>query len=152
MQDRPPRPGRSLRGLTGPALAALALALGGCASTAPVVYSNKPAASAPDERTRADIAQCSRLADARVGRNGLSGRKVARQAGAAGLVGFAATAVGAAVSGSREVWERARVAAAGGASGMAAKLLLEWNEGDEVYQAHVERCLAARGHDVLGWR
>jgi len=145
MNTRPPRTGRL-------ALAALALALSACANTAPVLYSKKSDAVVLDERARRDIADCSRLADARVGRNGLNGEKVARQAGAAGAVGFAATAVGSLVGGAREAWERARVAAAGGATGMAAKLLLEWNEGDEVYQGYVERCLAARGHDVLGWR
>lgn len=134
------------------ALAALALALSACASSAPVLYSKKSDAVARDERARQDIADCSRLADARVGRNGINGEKLARQAGAAGTVGFVATAVGSLVGGAREAWERARVAAAGGASGMAAKLLLEWNEGDEVYQGYVERCLAVRGHDVLGWR
>lgn len=145
MNTRPPRTGRL-------ALAALALALSACANTAPVLYSKQSDAVVLDERARRDIADCSRLADARVGRNGLNGEKVARQAGAAGAVGFAATAVGSLVGGAREAWERARVAAAGGATGMAAKLLLEWNEGDEVYQGYVERCLAARGHDVLGWR
>lgn len=145
MNARPHRTGRL-------AIAALALALSACANTAPVLYAKKTDGVALDPRARQDIADCSRLADARVGRNGLNGEKVARQAGAAGAVGFAATAVGSLVGGARQAWERARVAAAGGATGMAAKLLLEWNEGDDVYQGYVERCLASRGHDVLGWR
>ncbi|MCI1192786.1 hypothetical protein MOJ79_13145 [Calidifontimicrobium sp. SYSU G02091] len=143
--NRPPRIGRL-------AIALLALALSACASTAPVLYSKKSDSVVLDERARRDIAECSRLADARVGRNGLQGEAVARQAAAAGTVGFVATAVGSLVGGAREVWERARGAAAGGATGVATKLLLDWNQGDEVYQGYVERCLAARGHDVLGWR
>lgn len=151
MTTRPPRCSHPRTGAR-LALAALALALSACASTAPVLYSKKSDPLVLDERARKDIADCSRLADDRVGRNGLNGQKVARQAGAAGAVGFAATAVGSLVGGAREAWERARVAAAGGATGMATKLLLEWNEGDEVFQGYVERCLASRGHDVLGWR
>ena len=30
--------------------------------------------------------------------------------------------------------------------------MLEWNEGDKVYQKYVENCLEDRGHEVLGWR
>jgi hypothetical protein len=63
-----------------------------------------------------------------------------------------AAAAGGLVAHTRGAWEKARGAAAGGAAGMAAKLLFDWNEGDEVYQSYVERCLAARGHEVLGWR
>ena len=60
--------------------------------------------------------------------------------------------MGSVVGNSANAWERARGAAAGGAAGMATKLLLDWNEGDEVYQKYVEQCLERRGHQVLGWR
>ncbi len=134
------------------ALLAAAVLLGACASTAPVVYSKKHDRVETSARTQADIAQCSQAADARVGRNGLNTETVTRQSASTAGVGFVAAAVGGVVSRSKGVWERARGAAAGGASGMATKLLLEWNEGDEVFQNHVERCLQARGHEVLGWR
>lgn len=130
----------------------LALGLGACASQAPVVYSKRSDSIEMNERTRRDVADCARLADARVGRNGMTAASVGSKSAGAGAVGFVATAVGAAVSSSKSAWERARVAAAGGAAGMATKLLLEWNEPDEVYQGYVERCLENRGHDVLGWR
>ncbi len=130
-----------------------ALALAGCATTtAPVVYSPKRDTVALDERTRADITHCGQAADARVGRHGMRSQQVAQKAASTASIGFVATAVGGAVSRSKDVWQRARGAAAGGAAGMATKLLLEWNEGDEVYQKYVERCLQARGHEVLGWR
>jgi hypothetical protein len=132
---------------------AATLALTGCATTtAPVVYSPKRDTVALDERTRADISHCGQAADARVGRHGMRSQQVAQKAASTASIGFVATAVGGAVSRGKDVWQRARGAAAGGAAGMATKLLLEWNEGDEVYQKYVERCLESRGHEVLGWR
>ena len=132
---------------------AAAMSLGACATNpAPVVYSSKRDSVALDERTRADIAHCSQAADARVGRHGLRAQHVAQKSASTAGVGFVATAVGTAASRSKDVWQRARGAAAAGAAGMATKLLLEWNEGDEVYQKYVERCLKSRGHEVLGWR
>lgn len=129
-----------------------ALFISGCATSQPVIYSARQEAVVVSDRTRQDIAACARQADARVGRNGLNARQAARQSGSTAAVGAVATAVGSVVQGSRNVWERTRVAAAGGAAGMATKLIFEWNEGDEVFQSYVERCLQARGHDVLGWR
>jgi predicted lipoprotein len=147
---RLPRPGSTAT--TRRLVLLLALSLGACASQAPVVYSRASDSIVMNERTRRDVADCARLADARVGRNGMTAASVSSKSAGAGAVGFVATAVGSAVSSSKSAWERARVAAAGGAAGMATKLLLEWNEPDEVYQGYVERCLENRGHDVLGWR
>lgn len=134
------------------AMLASVLVLGACATARPVVYSDKRQTVVPDARTRADIALCVQQADVRVGRNGAQAPAVAARSGQAAGIGFVATAAGSLASGSREAWQRARGAAAGGAAGMATKLLLEWNEPDEAYQKYVERCLASRGHDVLGWR
>lgn len=136
---------------------AVAVVMAGCASTQPVIYSKKTDSIVVNERTQRDLSECSRLADQRVGRNSLNAgqpdsRKAAQKVGATGAVAFVATAVGSVVSSSMSAWERARGAAAGGAAGMATKLLLDWNEGDEVYQNYVEQCLQNRGHQVLGWR
>lgn len=146
-----PHPHTPRPGLLALALA-LPLALGACSTAAPVVYTPKRPAAVPDARTQADISHCSAQADAAVGRRASSAGSVTARSGQTAGIGFVATAVGSLVAGSRDAWTRARGAAAGGAAGMATKLLLEWNEPDEVYQAHVERCLEARGHDVLGWR
>lgn len=145
---RPCRP----RPLIVAAALASALVLGACATATPVVYAPKRGSPDLDVRTRADIAQCSQQAEARVGRNGTQAADVAARSAKGAAIGFVGTAVGSLVSASRDAWSRARGAAAGGAAGIATKLLLEWNEPDEVYQEYVERCLAARGHDVLGWR
>ncbi|MFY7917464.1 MAG: hypothetical protein ACOVPA_22770 [Rubrivivax sp.] len=134
----------------------MVLGLTACATTQPVIYSKKTDSIELNERTRKDLGECSRQADVRVGRNGMQGtqgtQKVAQKVGSTGAIGFVATAVGSVVSNSKGAWERARGAAAGGAAGMATKLLLDWNEGDEVYQKYVEGCLENRGHEVLGWR
>jgi hypothetical protein len=147
--------------VTRPTLLLLALLATGCASVQkPVVYpSSAPAvASAAVQKTKLDrdIGECTRRADAAVGRNTLQEPKSATASAArpaqAGGIGFVGAAAAAVASGARNTWERARSAAAGGAAGVATKLLLEWNEGDAVCQEYVERCLESRGHDVLGWR
>ena len=138
------------------AVLALALGLTACASTQPVIYSKENDSIVLSKRAERDLLLCTSLADERVGRNSLKGakgtEKVAEKTGATGAIAFVAAAVGLAISQSQDVWERARGAAAGGMAGMATKLLLDSNEGDEVYQQYVESCLEKRGHDVLGWR
>lgn len=146
-----PCPTAPRRGAFVAATLAAALLMSACATSAPVV---NPTGVAPTLSARAqqDVVDCGTLADRAVGRNGLTAGKAAGKAGSTAAVGFAGTAVGSIVARSSDAWDRARGAAAGGATGMATKLLLEWNEGDEVYRAHVERCLERRGHEVLGWR
>jgi hypothetical protein len=131
------------------AMLASVLLLGACATTAPVVY---PSAGADAARVARDTEQCRSQAAKAVGLNGRTAPGTARDAGQAATIGFAAAAVGSLVAGSKDAWQRARGAAAGGATGMATKVLLEWNEPDEVHQEYVERCMKRRGHDVLGWR
>lgn len=140
------------RRMSSVALVALTLGLTACASSSPVVYSKKKDSVAMDARTQRDVSECSARADSRVGRNGIKGAQVAQQAGSTAAVGFVAAAVGSVVSNTRGAFERARGAAAGGASGMATKILLDWNQGDDVFQGYVEKCLEQRGHEVLGWR
>jgi hypothetical protein len=137
-----------------PLLLLLPLLLSACATTAPVLYQAQAPSPAQLTRAQADTRQCLQQADARVGRNGLQATRhkaaqdVARVAGIAALT----TGVARAAASGDEVWKRARGAAAGGAAGMGLKLLLDWDAPDEVYEKFVERCLDARGHEVLGWR
>jgi outer membrane lipoprotein SlyB len=132
-----------------PAILLCAVLLGACATSAPVVVTTSAADSA---RVARDTEQCRRQATAAVGLNGRDAGTLAQAAGKAGTVGFVGGAVGSLVAGSKDAWQKARGAAAGGASGIAAKVLLEWNEPDDVHQEFVERCMKKRGHDVLGWR
>lgn len=138
-----------------PALAVLLCTViaAGCASTAaPVVYPPKTADAGHSQRLAQDVQQCRERAERSVGLNGRSAQDVARSGARVGAVGFAATAVGAIVNTSRDVWQRARSAAAAGVTGAAVKTAIEWNDPDEVYEEFVERCLRERGHHVLGWR
>ncbi len=160
MPSIPPARAATVRRCHAVAALLVVAGLAGCASTQPVIYSKSSDSIALNDRTRADLAACSRLADERVGRNSMNAQPAAgggtqtvvQKVGATGAIAFVATAVGSVVGNSKNAWERARGAAAGGAAGMATKLLLEWNEGDKVYQRYVENCLEDRGHEVLGWR
>jgi hypothetical protein len=143
-------PGRS--GVRAAALSASVLLLLGCATATPVVYREGQPSAAAEQRLANDIAACRRQADRAFGANANDGRTVARQAAKYGLAEFAQEAAEALVEGSKRVWEKARAGAAGGAANAVTKLLFDWNEPDAVYKKHVERCLARRGHDVLGWR
>lgn len=146
---------RSLPRLTLLGLAAALLAA--CAAPQPLLY--QPAAPTPaaQQRAQADLAHCVAEADARVGRNALKGPPApARQAAAAGArvagVAFASAAAAGAAARSREVWQRARGAAAGGVVAVGATLLLDHDAPDAVHKKHVELCLEDRGQRLLGWR
>jgi outer membrane lipoprotein SlyB len=132
--------------------AATALVLAGCATPQPVVYQKTAASAAQQQRLAKDTQDCRRRAEAAVGLNARRADAAAQSAAKTGAIAFAATAVGGLVNASKDVWQRARVGAAGGATGAAVKTVLEWNDPDDVHQEYVERCMSERGHDVLGWR
>jgi outer membrane lipoprotein SlyB len=143
------------------ALFTLALLLSACATHQPVVYQAQAPSAAQAQRLERDTLECRQRAEQRVGLN--ARRAPASQAGRgvpgaadhsarAGVIGFVAAAANGLVAGSRDVWNRARAGAAAGATGVAAKTLLEWNDPDKVYLEYVERCMDERGHEVLGWR
>ena len=81
-----------------------------------------------------------------------SGRvpEVAKRTGEGAVVGGAVGAAVGAVSGN--VGRGAAAGAAGGAAGSLAHGLFHWRDPDPVEQRYVERCLAERGYDVIGWR
>jgi hypothetical protein len=141
------RPACGRAGAFGPLLAAAMLA--GCASPAPVIYRTPEAPAAQLVRIERDTTACRQQTDKVVGRNA---RDVAPQSARAAGVGFAAAAAATATAGARDTWKRARAGAAGGATGIATKVLLEWNAPDEVHEKYFERCMKDRGHEVLGWR
>jgi hypothetical protein len=136
------------------ALLAAALLLGACAAPQPVVYRTPQTPPAQTERIARDVDLCRQQANAVVGLNAREARAghAPRKAGEAGVIAFAAAAAGGLVATSRDVWSRARGAAAAGATGVAVKTLLDWNAPDEVHEEYVERCMKERGHHVLGWR
>jgi hypothetical protein len=129
------------------ALAAAVFA--GCASPAPVVYRTPETSAAQLARIERDTTACRQQADKVVGRNA---RDLAPQSARAAGIGFAGTAAATAAASARDTWKRARAGAAGGAVGVATKVLLDWNAPDEAHEKYVERCMKDRGHEVLGWR
>jgi outer membrane lipoprotein SlyB len=132
--------------------ATAALVLAGCATPQPVVYQKAATGAAQQQRVTKDTQECRRRAEAAVGLNARRADAAAQNAAKTGAIAFAATAVGSLVNASKDAWQRARVGAAGGATGAAVKTVLEWNDPDDVHQEYVERCMEERGHDVLGWR
>lgn len=134
-------------------LALTALLLGACASPPrPVVYDEPLRGKATASRVDQDLQACQQRADTRVGLNARRADHARRSVAQTGAIGFVSTAAASLVNGSRDVWQRARAGAAAGLTGAAVKAAFEWNDPDEVYRAHVERCMEDRGHDVLGWR
>lgn len=140
------------RTLPAAAVLALAAVLAGCATPSPVVYQRPQADAAATSRIARDTQACRSEAMRQVGLNARGPKTTAREAGRAGAIGLAGAAGASVAAGSREVWQRARAGAAGGAAGITAKLLLDWHEPDEVHREYVEQCLQDRGHRVLGWR
>ena len=134
------------------ASAAAAVVLTGCATPQPVVYQKTTASAIEQQRVAKDTQDCRRRAEAAVGLNARRAEASAQSAAKTGAIAFAATAVAGLVGASKDVWQRARAGAAGGATGAAVKTVLEWNDPDDVHQEYVERCMSERGHDVLGWR
>jgi hypothetical protein len=127
------------------------LALTGCATTSPVLLQSEKSPSAVQQAERA-ITQCQEAADRDVGRNAMTAPAVSKKLGKTGAVEFADAYVDNAIRKGSGAARRAAGAAAGGVTGLATKLVLEWNEPDRVHQKHVEHCLEKRGHRVLGWR
>ena len=123
------------------------LVLVACA-TRPVVYPNQKLRESGQVAVEADTDEC--LAEAR--EYLASGRvpAVAKQTGESAVVGGAVGAAVGAVSGS--VGRGAAAGAAGGAAGGLAHGMLHSRDPSPVEKRYVERCLADRGYDVIGWK
>jgi hypothetical protein len=130
------------------------LLLGACAAPQPVIYRTPQTSSAEVQRIARDAQACRAQAERVVGLNQRDAVRSSapRRAGEAGAVAFVAAAAAGLAASTRDVWMRARAAAAGGAAGLATKVALDWNVPDEVHENYVERCMKDRGHEVLGWR
>jgi hypothetical protein len=132
-------------------ITSVAVALSGCATTAPVLLPGEPGQKNAAQAARA-VEACKKLADEQIGRNGINGKSTATHAGKAGAIGLAGGLAAGAAGGSSNVLRRALGAASGGTAAVATKILLDWNEPDKAYKKYVEICVEKRGHRVLGWR
>jgi uncharacterized protein YcfJ len=127
-------------------LGAAALLLLGCA-TRPIVYPNEKLRQTGQVQVEADIDAC--LAEAREYLKTGRTKEVARSTAEGAVVGGAVGAATGAVLGEGR---GAGAGAAGGAAGAFTRAMLRSRDPDPVEKAYVNRCLAERGYDVLGWR
>jgi uncharacterized protein YcfJ len=127
-------------------LAVAALLVAGCA-TRPIVYPNEKLRETGKVQVEADIDGC--LAEAREYLKTGRVKAVAKSTAEGAVVGGAVGAATGAVLGEGR---GAGAGAAGGASGAFAHGMLRSRDPDPVEKAYVNRCLAERGYDVLGWR
>lgn len=132
-------------------LALLALvaapALLACA-TRPIVYPNEKLRASGQVAVQADTQDCIDEAEAYLEEGRVP--ETAKRTGEAAVVGGAVGAAVGAVRGS--VGRGAAAGAAGGAAGGLVHGLWHWRDPSEVEKRYIERCLAERGYDVIGWR
>lgn len=129
-------------------LASLALLVLVACATRPIVYPNEKLRQSGQVAVDADTEAC--IAEAREYLE--SGRvpDLAKRTTEGAVVGGAVGAAAGAVTGA--VGRGAGMGAAGGAAGTLAHGLWHWRDPDPVEMRYVERCLAERGYDVIGWR
>jgi outer membrane lipoprotein SlyB len=128
----------------------MALAVGGCASTRPVLYPNEHFTAVGSEAAERDIASCMELAEA-AGADATgsgAGQAAARTAGGA-AVGAASGAVGGAVGGS--AGSGAAIGAATGATAGLLHWLFSKPTRSPAFENFVNRCLQERGYQLVGW-
>lgn len=148
---RDPGPMKKLCSLARPATAlALLLLAAACGRPQPVLYPNAHLANVGRPAADADIAACRQMAEAAGARQGEGkGGQAAGGAVAGGAIGGAAGAAGGAVVGSPGTG--AAVGAASGAAAGFMRGLFKRAKPSEAYRNFVNRCLADRGYEVVGW-
>ncbi len=141
------------------AVAAAAAWLGGCAATGPNSLSARPVIYSAAAPTAASQAQQNAQTDDCMGRAQAQGltpdeknNEAATRAGKGAAVGGVAAAVGALVTGrgiDGVVRSGAAGAAVGGAAGAVSGAVNE--RPSATYRNYVQRCLADKGFQVIGW-
>lgn len=130
-------------------LLTLSLVLGGRASNQPVIYAG------PNGGDRgvsdAAVAECGRLAEA-AGAKPYGGQagEVAKDTARGAATGAAAGAIGGAIAGN--VGQGAGIGAATGAAVNLVQKLFVPAAPNPAYRAYVERCLADKGYQTVGWQ
>jgi uncharacterized protein YcfJ len=124
-----------------------ALLLAACA-TQPIVYPNEKLRASGQVAVQEDTQACIDEAEAYLEDGRMP--EVAKKTGEAAVVGGVVGGAVGAVRGS--VGRGAAAGAAGGAAGGLVHGLWHWRDPSEVEKRYVERCLAERGYDVIGWR
>lgn len=128
----------------------LLLLLAACGRPEPVLYPNDHLAYVGQDAADEDIAQCRHMAETAGANQGKD--KTGQVAGgtvAGGAIGGAAGAAGGAVLGTPGTG--AAVGAASGAAAGFMRGLFKPSKPSQAYRNFVNRCLAERGYDVVGW-
>jgi len=139
------------------ALGALGAGLVGCATPEPVFYPNATLESVGRTAADADVARCRTLAQSSGASGGgagqVAGDVAADTAGRAGA-GAAAGAAGGAIRGNAGTGAAvgAATAASWGLVRGGFRALFGRRDPDPIERRFVERCLAERGYEVIGWR
>jgi outer membrane lipoprotein SlyB len=124
------------------------LLLAGCATARPVIYPNAPSQLAGKPAQDAAVQACIQQADSADLSRG--GGDVARSTAGGAVVGSVGGAAAGAVYGNI-----GRGVGAGAAAGAATGLvrgLFRGNQPSPVYMSYVNRCLADKGYEVVGWQ
>jgi hypothetical protein len=140
------------------AAALVAASAGACArSQKPVLYPNAKVQEVGREQAERDVEDCRRLAGEYV--DDSAAKEIGKDAAVGGATGAATGAAGGAVHGaiSRRgagsgAATGAAVGAAAGATAGAVRGAVKKTEPSPIYKAFVNRCLAERGYQVLGWQ
>lgn len=114
-----------------------------------MLYPNAKLKQVGDAAAQRDIDDCTVLAEKAGAASG--GTQAVRGGMEGAAIGAAAAAVGSLIRGGNLGESAAAGAAVGGAAG-AASGAFRTGEGSTVFRNFVQRCLADRGYDVIGWK
>ncbi|MBI1735697.1 MAG: cell envelope biogenesis protein OmpA [Candidatus Rokubacteria bacterium] len=131
---------------------------GACAgSQKPVLYPNAKVQEVGREQAERDVDDCRRLAGDYV--KNTAAKDIGKDAAVGGATGAATGAAGGAVHGAVSgrgagggAATGAAVGAAAGATAGAVRGAVKNTEPSPIYKEFVNRCLAERGYQVLGWQ
>ncbi|MGZ8225169.1 MAG: glycine zipper family protein [Methylococcaceae bacterium] len=128
----------------------IALTLGGCASTRPILYPNEHFKAVGSDAAESDIESCIELAESAGADSGGSdaGQAATSTAGGA-AVGAASGAVGGAIVGA--AGSGSAIGAASGATAGLLRWIFSEPEHSPAFKNFVNRCLQERGYQSVGW-
>jgi hypothetical protein len=121
----------------------------GCFAPQPILYPNATWRTNGEPQADRDVAECAELAE-QAKATPESGGAIAGRTAEDAAAGGAAGAAGGAVFGNPGTGAAAG-AAAGAAHGLIHALFSAHRNPAPAYRAFVERCLAERGYEVVGW-
>lgn len=129
---------------------AVVAALGaGCSSQRPALYPNDHLRQVSEAQAHADVDECIAI----VKQQGIYEQDRKEQVRSVGRTAAVGAGTGAAVGALRgDAGRGAATGAVAGAAGGTMREILRSNRPDSVFKGYVNRCLADRGYDVVGWR